>query len=346
MKSPILGLALSTVAFGASTVYFALQLSAVQKQAEAMDKANAALTSRVAELQKRREEFAEQRMAMMGATPPRELRAEFHGPPPGDGAPPPSDGKLAWTPGNREFRAPPPMPDAMMKMMRANMRAQNKLMYFDLQSKLGLTDDQTSKLLDLITDQRTAGFRGSRSQDPEQARQDWEADQTKRQAAITDLLGPDKAAAYEDYQKTMPARSELMMISQQLDGAETPLTDSQRTQMLDALVTERDRVPMPTWVEGTPSDQMAQQYADWQADYDKRVADAERSVLSADQMNTVTQYQQWQSELRQQFGGGPGGGGHMRGNVMFAPGPQGSVAFSTVTDSASSRPTEKPANSK
>ena len=78
----------------------------------------------------------------------------------------------------------------------------------------------------------------------------------------------------------------------------------------------------------------------------QRVADAERSVLSADQMNTVTQYQQWQSELRQQFGGGPGGGGRVRGNVMFAPGPQGSVAFSTVTDSASSRPTEKPANAK
>ncbi len=344
MKSPILGLALSTVAFGASTIYLAIQLSAVNKQAEVMDKANAALTSRVADLEKRRAAVAQQRMAMLGATPPRDLRAEPHGPPPGEAASP-ADDKPGWSMVSRDFRAPPPMPEAMVKMMRANMRAQNKRMYFDLQSKLGLTDDQTNNLLDLITDHGSMAFNRPRNQDPDQARASWEAEQSRQKTAIDDLLGPDKAAAFEEYQKTMPARSELMMISQQLEGAETPLTDSQRSRLLDALVAEHDRVPMPSWVDGTPSEQMAQQYADWQADYDKRVADAEHGILTSDQANTVTQYQQWQRELRQQLPGGPGGGPRMRGNAMFAPLP-GGVAFSVATDSTSASPAEKSPNSK
>jgi hypothetical protein len=234
-------------------------------------------------------------------------------------------------------------------MMRANMRAQNKRMYFDLQSKLGLTDAQTSDLFDLLADQQTMGFKGPRSQDPGAAREYWEGEQAKRKAAIEDLLGPAKAAQFADYQKSMPARSELMMISQQLDGVDAPLTDTQRTRLLDALVDERDRIPMPTYSDGTAPEDMRKAYEAWQSDYEKRVADAARGILTSTQFDTVNEYQQWQREMRQQFATqDPAAGApmRMRGNAAFMAMPAGGVAFAVATDSASSSPTEKPANPK
>ena len=96
---------------------------------------------------------------------------------------------------------------------------------------------------------------------------------------------------------------------------------------------------------------MRKAYDEWQTDYEKRVADAARSILTSEQLNTYNEYQQWQSELRQQFATqGPGGGPPVRmrgGNAVFMPGPPGGgVAFAVATDRASSSPTEKPANPK
>jgi hypothetical protein len=346
MKSPILGLALSTVAFGASTLYLGVQLSAVQEQADATAKANAELTTRIVELQRKREEIArQQRVAAMSGAAPHDSGVYVPGGGSGPGAPPP-DGKAAiWTTSRRDPVNPPPMPEAMVKMMRANLRAQNKRMYFDLQSKLGLTDDQTSDLLDLITEQHTGAFKGPQNLAPEQAREWWEAEQARRKTAIEDLLGPAKVVAFEEYQKSMPARSELMMISQQLEGAETPLDDTQRSRLLDAMVAERDRIPMPTFAEGTSPEDSTRAYADWQSDYDKRVADAARAILTSDQFNTYSEYQQWQRELRQQFATqGPGGGPRFRGNAAFLPG--GPVNAVSIAIGSAPSPTEKPADSK
>jgi len=343
MKSPILGLALSTVAFGASTIYLWHQLGEQREQSDAVRKANTELTARVAELEQRRAEFVERRMAGPDAVGgPARLEAS-RGP---ANAPPPPENKQVWSMVSRDHN-PPPMPEAMVKMMRANARVQNKRMYFDLQSKLGLTDAQTSDLYDLLADQQTAGFKGPRNLDPEAAREYWEAEQAKRKTAIEDLLGPAKAAAFADYQKSMPARSELMMISQQLEGVEAPLTDDQRSRMLDALVAERDRIPTPNYSDGKSSEDMRKAYDQWQSDYEKRVADAARGILTSEQYDTYNEYQQWQREMREQFATqGPGGGPpvRMRGNAAFMPAPGGGVAFAVATDPTSAEPKEKPAN--
>jgi hypothetical protein len=349
MKNPILGLALSTVAFGASSVYLWVQLAAAQQQADTLDKANTDLNARLVALERQRADFAERRMTGGPGPFGPGSRVEMAGTPdPGKGPPPPDDGER-HSPWSRTATNAPEMPEGMRKMMRANMRTQNKRLYFDLQAKLGLSDEQTSEMLDLLTDQQTMGFRGPRNLDPEQARDYWETEQAKRKAAISDLLGSAKATQFEDYQKTMPARSELLMLSQQLEGVETPLTEDQRTKMLDALVAERERIPVPTYVDGTPQEEMAKTYSDWQADYEKRVADQARGILTTEQLNTFNEYQQWQQQMRQQFATqGPGGGPPVRmrgGNAMFMPAP-GGVAFAVATDSASASPTEKPPKSK
>jgi hypothetical protein len=266
------------------------------------------------------------------------------GPPPGNGPPPDADEPPHPKGPNGFNRAPPEMPAAMLKMMRSNMRAQNKRLYFDLQSKLGLTDEQNSALLDLLAEQQSQGFRTRRSQNPEEARATWEADQAKRKSDIADLRGSAKAAEFEEYQKTMPARSELMMISQQLEGVETPLNDDQRTRMLAALVEERERIPVPTYSDGTAQDEMQKTYNEWQTDYEKRVADRARSILSSEQLGTYAEYQDWQKEMREQFAAqGPGALPLRgpRGNAMFMAAPAGGVAFAVSSDPASSSPTEK-----
>jgi hypothetical protein len=348
MKSPILGLAVSTVAFGASSIYLWTQLDEQREQAAAVRQANAELTRRIVDLEKRRADIVEQRMGGPGVfTPPARVEA---GAAPAIGPPAPEK-RPVWTAIKADPGHEPRMPEAMVKMMRANVRAQNKRMYFDLQSKLGLTDDQTSDLLDLLTEQQTATFKGPRTQDPEAAREWWENEQARRQTALEDLLGPAKSAEFAEYQKTMPARSELMMISQQLEGVDTPLTDGQRSRLLDVLVEERDRIPMPGYVEGTPQEDMMKAYNDWQADYEKRVADAARGILTAEQLNTYNEYQQWQREMRQQFAAqAPVGGPPVRmlrgDRNFFVPASGAAVSFAVGTDPASSSPTEKPANSK
>jgi hypothetical protein len=120
--------------------------------------------------------------------------------------------------------------------------------------------------------------------------------------------------------------------------------------MLDAMVEERERIPVPTYVDGTPQEEMAKTYNDWQVDYEKRIAEQARSILTSEQLNTYNEYQQWQQQMRQQFATqGPGDGPPIRmrgGNAMFMPAPGGGIAFAVATDSASSSPTEKPLKSK
>lgn len=347
MKSPILGLALSTVAFGASSIYLWTQLEEQRDQAAAVRQANADLTARIAELEKRRAEFVEHRMGGPGASGSR-MEVTGNPAPPGAGSPP--DEKRVWADVRRSPGNMPQMPEAMRKMMRANVRMQNKRMYFDLQSRLGLTDGQASDLLDLLTDQQTLGFKGPRTEDPEAARDYWEQQRAKNQAAIEDLLGPGKATEFAEYQKSMPSRSELMMISQQLEGVDAPLTDSQRSRLLEALVQERERIPAPTYSDGTTQEDMMKAYNDWQSDYEKRVADQARSILTSEQLNTYNEYQQWQQEMRQHYATqDPAGGPPVRmmrgGNAAFIAGPPGAVSFAVATDNSSS-PTEKQPNSK
>jgi hypothetical protein len=343
MKASMLGLAASTVAFGGSSIYLWHQLTDERELVAAVQQANKDLNARLVELEKRRAEFAGPApggpatfegalMAQAGAGPEK-------------GAPPPDAEAQVFTtqrhgPGNRA----PEMPPAMLKMMRANVRMQNKRMYFDLQSKLGLTDAQESALLDILTDQQTQGFRNaSRNLDPEQARLAWQAEQEKRQADITDLLGATKAAQFEDYQKSMPARSELMNLAQQLESAEIPLNDDQKTRMLAALVDERERIPMPQ-AAGSQEETM-KNYNEWQTDYEKRVSDQARSILNPEQLSTFNEYSQWQREMREQFKATmpPGRGAFVSGtavNAVAAPVASGSVSFVTTTDVAV--PEQKP----
>jgi hypothetical protein len=334
MKASMLGLAISTVAFATGAVYLWSELAHEREQLSAVEKANADLNARILELESRRAQFEEHRGGPASFEGALAARAG-QDPDPGNGTPPPPPAEgLGFSQVRKNGKAPPEMPAAMRKMIRSSMLSQNKSMYFDVQSKLGLTDEQTNALFELLTDQQTHSFRDAHNLDPEQARDYWETQRARQKSELAELLGS-KATDFEEYQKSMPARSELSNLTQQLASAETPLTDAQKTRMLDAFIAERDRIPMPSHAEGTSEEEMRKAYNEWQTDYEKRMADQARGILTAEQLGTYNDYTQWQQQIREQFGAGmlPGPRGPMRGNaVMFAaPVAAGGVVISSST---------------
>ena len=334
MKSSALGLAIAAIAFGASTIYLAVQLNEERAQAEQVAATMAALNTRLAELERARElrfgasgVFGGDALAQSGLPMP---------PPP-----PPDNGDVKQEAAeNAVFNAtPPPRSEAFEKMMRTNMRANNKRLYAGVGDKLGLSKEDTSKLINMLTEQQVDNFGRMREMnvaDPSQRRQAMDEARREDQAEIDAFLGPSKAAALRDYQDSIPARQEMEQITRQLEGADATLTEDQQNRLLAALIEERKRVPMPQMSENTTPEDYSKAYTDWQNDYDERVDSQAHNILNTEQMTAYNEYQQWQKEIRDQMATRRvirGLRGAVGGNVTFmsaAPIAGGEVAIMTA----------------
>ena len=249
MKSSALGLAIAAIAFGASTIYLSVQLNEERAQADKAAETMAALNARIAELEKVRE----QRFAMSGEFGGVALAqgGMAMGPPP----PPTEKGETKTEVTEAvSIGAPPPRSEAFEKMMRTNMRANNKRMYADIGEKLGLNKEDTSRLIDMLTDQQVDNFGNMRDvngSDPAERKRLMDEARREDQAEIEDFLGASKAAALRDYQETIPSRQELEQLARQLEGSDATLSDEQQKRMLTALIDERKRIPMPQMSDST-----------------------------------------------------------------------------------------------
>ena len=150
MKTSGLSLAIAVFAFGASTIYLAVQLSEERAHSEQLVDATRALNARIAELEKVRDEGRFAMNGTFGSTnlPPGAMQnAQLPSPSVAvEGEP---DAQAAVT-ANGPFM--PPQSEAFQKMMRAQMRSYNKQMYSDVGAQLGLTREEVNKLIDLLTD--------------------------------------------------------------------------------------------------------------------------------------------------------------------------------------------------
>jgi hypothetical protein len=301
MKASVLGLLVATAAFGGSSIYLWSQLQNERERAAELTARGADLDARIAQLEKARVEFGQRRL--VGANT---FGGQAMG---GPGKPPAAvSGSIVseskgpemspWT-----VRPPPERSAAMHKMMRAQVRAHNKRLYADVGSKLGLNKDDANKLIDLLTDQQTGGFEPFREGDEAVDFQNaWAEKQRKLQAEVVALLGDDKAATLQEYQKSLPARQELEMLSRQLEGYDTPINAEQRDRLLKVMVEERDRVPEPDYVDGLDLEEFQKSRMAWEEDYNERVASQARNILDTEQINAYTEYQQAQKDMRAQFG--------------------------------------------
>jgi hypothetical protein len=296
MKTPVLGLLVAGLAFAGSTIYLSLQLREERLQADKLADVTRELNARIAELEKSR---AESRLAVAGT---------FGSATPSGGA-----GMVAPRAAAQQntaaadvvegliVNAPPPS-EAFVKMMRAQMRANNKRLYADVGAALGLSKDEANKLIDLLTDQGSMSFQGARDVSVPGERHRLITDlQRDAKAAIVDLIGADKAQSLEEYQKTIPARQELEAISRQLDGADTGLNADQQKRLLAVLVEEQNRYPRPDGSGTSTPEAFAKAHADWQRDYTERVSAEARHIFTSEQLSTYNAYQQWQREMSEQM---------------------------------------------
>jgi hypothetical protein len=124
MKAPIIGLAMATAAFAGSSLYLWQQLGNERERATQVEQTSRQLNARIAELEKARTEFGQQRLA--GAEGHLAAGVGRISPPPGIEAAPQSGAdpqKQVWT-----MTRTTPSP-AMQKMMRNQTRAHNKRIY-------------------------------------------------------------------------------------------------------------------------------------------------------------------------------------------------------------------------
>jgi hypothetical protein len=296
MKPTALSLAIAAVAFGASTLYLSLQLRDERAQSDKLIAETRALEARIAELENfRAERYAAVNPFSPSMLPPalrsaQEVRTE-ETTGPGDDF---GESVAINTPRNEEF---------FRKMMRSQVRAHNKRQYAEVGPLLGLSKDETSKLIDLLTQQQVdGGVSVSGPLDTENVLRQMAEKQRENKAQIADLIGADKADTLEEYQESLPARQELEMLTRQFDGADAPLSDEQQKRLLEILLEERKRVPAPKMTDATSLDEHWNAYTAWQNSYEERVTSQVRAVLNSAQLSTYNEYQEWQTQMRPEVG--------------------------------------------
>lgn len=295
MKPSTLGLFIAAAAFGASTIYLTLQLREERAQADEVAAQMQALQTRIAELERLKAEV----LPLQPGEPDddAELVAQSAMPP----APLPVAPQAEEDPPERAARPnrpPPAQSEAARNVLRMNMRAGNRRLYEDVEERLGLTKEQATQLIELLTDQQLARMDQFRrgGQGPGRGMQPSPQDL----AAISSVIGADRMALFQDYQKTLPARQEVQTITRQLEGADLALSEDQRDRMIAALTEERERVPAPVFDESTSREDYAASMEEWQKDYRERSASRARGILDSKQYKSYDQYQKWVAEMQQQ----------------------------------------------
>jgi hypothetical protein len=298
MKPSVLGLLIGALAFLASTIYLSVQLHEERIQADKLAEVTRGLNARIAELERAR---AEPRFAVMGTFGSAKGSGGVRMIAPPAPGPAGQNGDTAALVKDLVVNAPPPS-EAFVKTMRSQVRANNKRIYADVGTALGLTKDEANKLIDLLTDQDTMGFEGARDiADPDERHRLISESRRDAKAEIVDLIGAAKLQSLEEYQQTIPARHELEAISRQLDGVDSGLNEDQQKRLLAVLVEEHKRLPRPNGSDTSTPEAFAKAFADWQREYSDRVSSAASNILTSEQLSTYNAYQQWQREMREQM---------------------------------------------
>lgn len=331
MKTLILVLVVATASLAVASVQFAQQASAQRERAETETRLRHKQEALVADLQRHKTRL-EREVAML-------REQDTPAPPPVAAAPRP---ERPHAPGAATFAmaevapagAPPPPVEfrgrspfespAARNFMRTRMKMSIRRLYGDAGQALGLSPEKSNQLLDLLAEQQTRNIGDIRNKVPEgQTIQQYFQDlQKKNNDEITALIGQDKADEWAAFQKSLPERSQLGVVRDQLEQAGVPMTESQRTQMLAAIMEESQRMPRPTPSQGLPPEEMMAQMNQWQNEYDKALLDRAKLVLNTEQYNAYKEYQDWQTEMRNSLPRGPwpGGGMAVRGVTAVGPG--------------------------
>jgi uncharacterized protein YdbL (DUF1318 family) len=206
---------------------------------------------------------------------------------------------------------------AMKEMMRSSQKAAMNTMYGSLFKELNLSADQKEKLTGLLLDQQmqsmeSAGVMFEKDGKPDLGKIGEAARDSQRQSDenIKTLLGDEKFAQYEEYKKTMGERMEMDQFKQQMEGTDSALKDDQLKQLMSMIKDEREK--SPPGIADDPNESVAnleklvsgdsmEKQMQGQEDFNRRVLERARLVLSADQLKAYADFQNQQLSM-QKFG--------------------------------------------
>jgi cell division protein FtsB len=199
--------------------------------------------------------------------------------------------------------APEPTP-AMRKMMRNQMKQSLRRQYEDAGAELGLDAEQSRKLIDLIADQHTRSMYQSWPADAEgQAamRRKMEDAQRQQRRELANLIGDSKLPLFDEYQRSLPARSEVINLQEQLAAADLPMRPEQRKALTAGVLEEGRSYPRPEYSPGLAPEDFRAQMNEWEEQHQQRLLDNAEKVLNSEQLAVFRDYQEYHREMRKQF---------------------------------------------
>jgi hypothetical protein len=144
--------------------------------------------------------------------------------------------------------------------------------------------------------------------------------QKEMNAGLKALLGDEKFAQYEDYQKTVGDRTQLNQFKQQLEGDDSALQDGQFAQLMQILKEEKARVPpvvsddpgkSAETLQAMTSEETMNKQFQWQEELNNRVLERAAQTLTPGQWKEYDAFLQQQMTMqrmgmkmaREMFGG-------------------------------------------
>lgn len=219
---------------------------------------------------------------------------------------------------------------AMREMMREQQKAMIGMMYSGLFKDLNLTPEEKEKFRSLLTDaqmrtlENSQGIFGNGDAAATADAEKQFADAKKQtDADIKALLGDERFAQYEDYQKNMGERMQVDQLKNQLAGQNLNMRDDQTSQLLQIMKEEKAAVPpiLPTDQNQFPKKELftaenVDKQTQWLADYNQRVRARAEAVFSPEQYKEYVKFLEQQESMqklgmtmaRQMFGAGKDGG--------------------------------------
>jgi hypothetical protein len=296
MKTSTLSLLASTAIFAGTSVYLALELGETRDALAAEVSANA-----------RRPQPAQQEMRTSSDLDDESQGMDLPGTPPvADGPPAPAE---APPPANRPFagrtdeRAAGELNSvAAQRQRRLQQETRLRRTFAGMPAELGLAAEQANKLFDLLADDqaKAADNRRVYADDPLGARALADAARQERDAQINALLGPDKAAEFLSYEKSIGARMQVGRIDADMTAADIPLSETQRKTLIATIAAEQAVHPAPERDPSANRDEYQSAFLAWQAEYSKRVQEKVEPLLSPEQRARYREAVELQNERRAQ----------------------------------------------
>jgi hypothetical protein len=312
MRTLVLALSTSTVAFAVLSAYLGSELSSLQAEVRSEREVRLAQARSLEALDEERARLAQRVARAQSAMPPPLAGSAGGGPMPAregsDAGVDPRDYVGVARPmgsGPPRGMASPPLmlPQASRKFMA--LRSHGELF-----RELSLTPSERDAVLTALAEHEeraqvmfanNAPFDPSAPPDPDVMRERFEALRSEKKAAYAEALGARRAEQLDALEQTIPARMEIKQFRDHLEAVGVPLADAQRAKLVAQLTNQHEQRPPPVGA-GEPFEEMHERYREWRSERSRLFREQAAAVLTPEQLEQLEQYHAWEATMGEALG--------------------------------------------